>query len=115
MMTAIFFVFFMLALLLMFIVIKYDLEPFWNFTFILIDIVLWYLLSASIMELENPWTAYNATSGIIENGYTIYTSPLSPYLTYFFSMMGTIMVIYFVGYLLGPAIMDQLRKFKIIR
>ena len=115
MMEALFYIFFMLALLLMFICIRYDMETFWNFTFILIDIVLWFLLAAGIMELERPWTAYNATSGVVESGYEIFTSPLSPYLTYFFSMMGTIMVIYFVGYLLGPAIMDQLRKFKIIR
>lgn len=98
MLESLFIILFVLAILLMLICIEVDWGIFWNSTFIVVDIVLWFLLAASVMEIERPYEMYNATSGFIETGYHTFSSPISPYLTYFFSLFGIIMMIYFVMY-----------------
>jgi len=93
-----FIILFMLALLLIFLCVFEDFGIFWNSIFILVDIILWFLLAASIMEIERPYEMYNATSGFIETGYHTFSSPISPYMTYLFSLFGIIMMVYFVMY-----------------
>ena len=68
------------------------------------SILLWFLLAASIQEIEIPYQMYNGTSGNIETGYHVFSSPISPFMVYLFMGFGAIMTIYFVGYILGPAI-----------
>ena len=82
----------------------YDLGIFWNSAFITLSIILWFTLAASQMEIEIPYQMYNATSGFIETGYHIFRSPISPYISYFFSGMGMIMMVYFVMYIYYMAI-----------
>jgi len=96
-----------LTIILTLMSIEFDLGIFWNITFITISMILWLLLAASIQEIEIPYQMYNATSGNIETGYHIFSSPISPYLMYLFFMFAAIMLIYFVGYILGPAIMKK--------
>ena len=92
------------AVIILLIVVTNDFGVFWNTVFIMIDIMVWYLLSASVMVIEIPYEIYNVSSSQIETGYHTFTSPISPYLVYFFMMFAVIMMIYFVGYILGPAI-----------
>ena len=99
------------AILLMFITIVADLDKFWQTTLLLVDIVLWFLLAASIMEIEIPYQAIQADDTIV-TGSHIFSSKISPYLVYFFEMMGFIMIIYFVGYLFGPAFFGKFYPHK---
>jgi len=99
MMESLFIILFVLAVLFMLIAIELDWGIFWNTAFILTDIVLWFLLAASIMQIERPYEIYNATSGIVETGYHNFASPISPYLTYLFALFGIIMMIYFVMFI----------------
>ena len=99
-----FMLFLILAIILFFVSIAQDLRVFWNTTITIIDILLWYILAAAIMQIEIPYQIYNASSSQIETGHHTFTSPISPYIMYFFYMMATITFIYFVAYILGPAI-----------
>jgi len=49
------------------------------------------------MEIEIPYQMYNATSGNIESGYHVFTSPISPFITYLLAGFGVIMTIYLVA------------------
>jgi len=71
-------------------------DKFWKTTFIVVDIFLWFLLAATVMEIEIPYTAYNATSGQLEDGYHVFTGKVGVYLPYFFAMFASIMIIFFV-------------------
>lgn len=95
---------FVVCIILTLLCIEFDLGIFWNTGFITMSIILWYLLAASIMQIEIPYQMYNGTSGNIETGYHTFSSPVSPYIVYLFTAFGSIMMIYFIGYILGPAI-----------
>ena len=73
-----------------------DKDYLWSFIFTLISIVMWYILAASILETETPYQLYNATSGNIETGISIYTSKVAPEMVYFFYMMASINIIFMV-------------------
>ena len=103
-----FIMFLVIAFLLTLLVLILDLEFFWKTTFVMIAIVLWFLLAASIMEIEIPYTAFNSTSGQIETGSHIFSSKISPYIVYFFQMIAIILMIYFVAYIFGPELMDRM-------
>ena len=93
-----------LAILLVLLSVFENFGIFWDTTFLILSIILWFTLGASIMDIESPYTLYNATSGNVETGYHTVQSSVSPYLSYLFMFMGAVMIIYFVGYILGPAI-----------
>jgi len=98
------------AILFVLLSIEFDFGPYWNVIFILTSVVIFFLLAASVMEIEIPWQMYNATSGNVETGYHTFSSPISPYLSYLFMLFGIVMMIYFVGYILGPAIMKKIMR-----
>ena len=77
--------------------IEFDLGLFWNVIIILTSIIIFFVLAASVKEIEIPYQMYNATSGNIETGHHTYSSSISPYLSYLFMMFGSIMMIYFVA------------------
>ena len=99
--------FFVIAILLFFICITQDLGVYWNTILVLLNIIIWYILSASVMTIEIPYEIYNASSSQIETGYHNFTSPVSFYLVYFFMLMAVIMIFYFIGYILYPAIYQK--------
>jgi len=66
---------------------------FWSFIFVLLDTVIWFILAASILEVEVPYEMYNATSGQIETGIHTVTSKVAPEMVYFFQMMAVIMFV----------------------
>lgn len=94
----------MLAILLMILTISTDFGVFWDIVFIMSSIIIWFTLAVSVMDLESPYTLYNATSGNIETGYHTTQSSVAPYISYLFILFGAVMMVYFVGYILGPAI-----------
>jgi len=71
-------------------------DKFWKTTFLLLDIVIWFFLAASVMEIEIPYQFYNASSDTLESGYQIFTGKIGVVLPYFFLMFAAIMIIYFV-------------------
>jgi len=83
-----------MAILFLIFALEYEGNPFWNLISSTLSMVLWLILALGGMELERPYTMYNATSGNIESGYIIYTSPISPYLAYLFLGMAVIMFLY---------------------
>jgi hypothetical protein len=93
-----------IAILLVLLVVFEDFGIYWDMIFILVSIIIFFTLSASIMDIETPYSLYNATSGNIETGYHTVQSDISPYLSYLFMFFGAVMVIYLVMYFLGPAI-----------
>jgi len=109
-----FIMFVLMAIMFMMLAIQYhDKSIFWCTTFTLIDTVIWFLLAASVLEIEMPYALYNVSSNNVETGIQIYTSKVAPEMVYFFMLMGTIMMIYGVGYILGPTIYKTLFKRKI--
>lgn len=109
-----FIIFILMAILFMMLAIEYrhSESKFWCVTFIFIDSVIWYLLAASVLEIEMPFALYNASSNNIETGSHIFTSKVAPEMLYFFMMMGSIMVVYGVGYIFGPLIYEVIFKKK---
>jgi len=94
MMEAMFFVLLILAVLFIIFAIEYEGNAFWNLISIVLSTVLWFILALGVIQLERPYTMYNASSGMIESGYSVYTSPISPFLSYVFMGMAVIMMIY---------------------
>lgn len=100
------------AILFLLLSIEYQDNKFWGVTFILLDTVIWYLLAASVMNIEVPYQAYNVSSGQIETGYHILMTHDNTVMVLFFAMFGTIMMIYGIGYVLGPVILKTLFRRK---
>jgi len=99
-----------IAFLFMYLAIELQNNTFWCSTIILADTFIWFLLAASVLEIEIPYEMYNATSGQIETGTHIWSSKIAPALVYFFMMFAVIMMIYGVGYVIGPVVYNALFK-----
>jgi len=87
---------------------------FWSFVFTLLDTVIWFILAASILEVETPYEMFNATSGQVETGIHTVNSKVAPEMVYFFQMMGLVMLVVNVS-ILFMGISDFLKKKGIIR
>jgi len=96
-----------LAILFVLISIEFDLGIYWNIIMILSSIIIFFTLAASVMDIESPYSIYNATSGNIETGYHVTQSSISPYISYLFMFFGAVMLIYFVGYVFIPVILKN--------
>jgi len=108
-----FVMFILMAIMFMLLAVEYhNKSKFWCTTFTLVDTVIWYLLAASVLEIEIPFALYNVTSESVETGSHVFTSKVAPEMLYFFMMMGSIMMIYGIGYILGPLIYETLFKKK---
>jgi len=79
-------------ILLLFSVLNED-HPFWNIISMMISFPLWWILGYGQLEIEFPYVAIT-TSDTIVSGYEIVTSPISPFLLYFFFGVGVICFIY---------------------
>ena len=84
---------FIFAFLMLILAISEEDNPFWNIIGSLVSAILWIILGISQMEIEIPYTAINSADVIVTGVHT-YTSPISPYLTYFFIAMFWISFIY---------------------
>jgi len=85
------------AILLMIFSIQLENHPFWNVIMAITSVPLWFILGLANMEIEIPYEIYNASSSQIETGSHVFTSPISPFLTYFFVGIGLIMMIYLIA------------------
>lgn len=84
-----------ILLIIIIAVFEYDEYPvYWCIMLSLLDIILWFILAASVAEWEEPWTMFNATSGNVEYGMNIVSSKICPELTYFCMMMAGVMTLY---------------------
>ena len=91
-------IFLLMAFLLIVLIIQYHDDVFWGAMFTILDIVMWFVLAASVLEIEAPTFMYNSTIGAYEPVLKSFYSVIAPELLYFFYMMAIIMVIFFVGY-----------------
>jgi len=96
MLLLMFILFFILAGGMLLLAIYLEDSPFWNIVGTLISAVLWLILGLSQMQLEIPYTTVLSNDTILE-GTHIYSSPISPFLTYFFVLMFWICVIYLIA------------------
>ena len=96
-----------ISVLFVLLTVEFDFGIYWNTVFVMISIIIFFVLSASIMQIEIPHQMYNATSGNIETGYHTFTSPVSPYLSYLFQFLAIVMMVYFVGYNFGTVILKK--------
>ena len=96
MLSWMFILFFVLAVLMLFVAIYLEDSPFWNIIGTLVSAVLWLILSLSQMQLEIPYTAVLSDDTIV-TGYHNFSSPISPFLTYFFLLMFWICFIYLLA------------------
>jgi len=94
MLETIFILLLIFAILLIIFAIEYEGNSFWNLVSIVLAIPLWFILGLANMEIERPYELYNISSGNIETGIHTVTSPISPYLTYFFMGVGLLLFIY---------------------
>jgi hypothetical protein len=91
---------FIIAILLIVIVAELEYNDFpyyWGLMLTLLDTIMWFVLSASVFEIEKPWAMYNVSSSQIETGIHIVTSKVSPEMSYFCLMMAIAMMVY-MGY-----------------
>jgi len=65
-------------------------DYFWSFILTLLATVTWYIMAASIMEMETPYQLFNNTSGNIETGVHVYNSKIAPQMVYYFYMLASI-------------------------
>ena len=91
-----FYILLIFAILLIILAIEYHDNAYWELVFITLDIPLWFILALQNMTLERPWEMYNVSSSQIETGIHTVTSSVSPFLTYLFSGIGILMMIYLV-------------------
>ena len=110
MLEIMFYLLLIVAIILIILAIEYRHNDFWELIFICLDIPLWFIIAVSNMELERPWTMYNSTSGNVETGIYTITSPISPYLTYFFMGIGVVVIIYLISVIFGEK--GLYRKFR---
>lgn len=99
---------FIVAIILMFIIadLEYnDFPYYWPLMFTLLDVIVWFVLAASIFEIEKPWSMYNVSSSNIETGIHIVSSKVSPEMSMFCTMMGVAMSMYF-----GYAVLSTFRQ-----
>jgi len=66
---------------------------FYSLFIIILDSIMWFLLSASIFEMEKFYMRYNTSSNAMESGLMIMTSKTSPEVSYFCMMMGVIAMV----------------------
>jgi len=85
------------AIILMLFSVQSENHPFWNIVAGIISIPLWFILGLTNMEIEIPYQIYNSSSSSIEVGVHNFTSPISPFLTYFFMGIGLVMFIYIIA------------------
>jgi len=91
-----------------------DRDWFWSFIFTLLDAIIWFILAASILEVEESYQMFNATSGNVETGIHTVTSKVAPEMVYFFQMMALIMFVVNIA-IAFMGISDYLKKKGIIR
>ena len=84
------------AILMLLLSIIKENNPFWNITGALLSSVTFLILSLSGMQIEIPYTAIQSDNTIVTGTHT-YTSPISPYLTYFFLLLFILIFIYFLA------------------
>jgi len=72
----------------------HDFPLFWSLMLIVLDTILWFLLAASVFEMEIPYAVYNASSNVVEQGVNMYTSKTAPEMSLFCLMMAIIMMVY---------------------
>ena len=94
---------FALAILMVLLSIGLQDVPYWNLMCIFLSIVLFMILAAGVYEIEVPYTAFNATSGQIEDGITSVYSETNIYLSYLFWMFAVIMFVYFIAMVFDAA------------
>lgn len=110
MLETIFILLLIFAILLIIMAIEYHDNAFWELVFIVLDVPLWFILALSNMQIERPWEMYNTSSQQIETGIHTVTSPISPYLTYFFMGIGLVMMVYMIAVLFGSVYEKSWRK-----
>lgn len=96
MLETIFILLLIFAILLIIFSIEYEGNAYWNLVSLVLATPLWFILGLSNMEIERPYEIYNISSSSIETGVHTVTSPISPYLTYFFAGVGVILMIYLI-------------------
>ena len=92
-----FVIFLVIAFIFMYIAILKDYGFYWNITFILFSIILFFVLATGIMDIEYPYTAIQSDDTIITGTHHIYSS-VNVYMSYFFYGMASVVMIYMVGY-----------------
>jgi len=94
-----FLVFIIIAIFFMILAIEFYREEndLWCFIITIVDSTIWYLLAASVLEIERPYEIYNVSSSAVETGTHIVTSKVAPEMVLFFMLMGTIMMIFWMA------------------
>jgi membrane-bound ClpP family serine protease len=94
----IFALFILLAFIMIILAIMYrDIDPYWNFLFIIISTILWFILALLNTEgIQTAYSIYNSTTGNTTMGYATYAPAPLIYLTYFFGLMGVLCMIYMI-------------------
>ena len=84
------------AIILVIMSIEYEGHDFWSITAIVFSIPIWFTLSFGVIELHRPWEIYNASSSAIETGIHNYTVAGDVFLSYLFTGMACIMIIFLI-------------------
>jgi len=85
---------FFLGIILLVMSVEMEKHPYWNLVSGFMSSITFLILSLSQMEIEIPYQMYNVTSGNIETGMQVFSSQISPYLTYFFFGLFVVLQVY---------------------
>lgn len=75
---------FIFAIVMLIFSVVYERNGYWNLLGAFISSITWLVLSLSQMQIEIPYQFYNETTNTTITGSHVFSSPISPYLTYFF-------------------------------
>lgn len=107
-------IFVITALIIMLVASSSDSE-FWATFYMTIDTVIYWFLAANSFEIEQTYTLFNATSGAVESGISIYTSKVSVPIFWLFLGLGSICLvisIYMVFSMIKTALKPMMPKEK---
>lgn len=70
-----------------------DYPSFWTLALVMLDVIIWFVLAASVFELETPYEFINSNDAVVE-GIHVWSSKTCVELSYFCLMLAMVMVGY---------------------
>jgi len=94
----------MLLLAILFLILSVEYEGhnnFWNFTFLILSTVMWFILAQLNLDIQTAYSGFNSTSGNMEMHYDLYSNEATIYISYIFMLMGILCIIYMLVLIFG--------------
>ena len=91
----------MAILFLMLSIFMPEKETYWRIMFCVLSMTVWFLLAFYNLDIETAYPCYNSTTGNTTLVFNTYLDDKAIYLTYVFSMIGLLCIIYLLILIFG--------------